>query len=239
MADGEPIIQGWPGWITNLTQTPTAIRNQNPAPLDGTGLYVFSSPSGLGGLGLYANGQGTGNPGVVSTSSGGDGVAAAVAPGAYQGSAGIRGTSSDAFGFGVWGQGYYGVYGNSAADNGIAVEGDASGRNAVGVHGSATGGQGSIGVYAYAAGVDSAALQVNGRAVFSSCAQIVVPAGATSVVQSGLYLSTAAFVLATLQQNLPQVSVRAAVPDPAAGTVTIYLTAPAPVDATVAWMVVN
>jgi hypothetical protein len=143
-------------------------------------------------------------------------------------------------GIGINGVGRKGMVGQSTIDSGIAVEGDASGSGAVGVYGSATGGQGSVGVKAYAAGVDSAALQVNGRAVFSSSARIVVPAGAHSVVQSGLSLGPAAFVLATLQQDLPQVSVRAAVADPAAGTVTVYLTAPAPAGgATVAWMVVN
>jgi hypothetical protein len=143
-------------------------------------------------------------------------------------------------GTGIIALGRLGVVGQSLIDSGIAVEGDASGTGAVGVYGSATGGPGSVGVKAYAAGVDSAALQVNGRAVFSSSARIIVPAGAHSVVQSGLSLSPAAFVLATLQQDLPRVSVRAAVADPAAGTVTVYLTAPAPAGgATVAWMVVN
>jgi hypothetical protein len=143
-------------------------------------------------------------------------------------------------GIGIYALGRLGLVGQSEIDSGIAVEGDVSGSGAVGVYGSATGGPGSVGVKAYAAGVNSAALQVNGRAVFSSSARIVVPAGARSVVQSGLSLSPAAFVLATLQQDLPRVSVRAAVADAAAGTVTVYLTAPAPAGgAPVAWMVVN
>ena len=50
-----------------------------------------------------------------------------------------------------------------------------------------------------------------------------MPAGATTGTQSGLSLSGAAFVLATLQQDLQGVLVRAAVVDAAAGTVTVHL----------------
>jgi hypothetical protein len=247
MADGQPIIQGILGAANNQTQTPTDLTNQaaaGPGP-NGTGLFLFSGASGMG---LYVVARGTyNNPGVQSFSYGGDGVNAYAlglgAPDPVTGvppdSAGVRGTSLSPNGYGVEGQGFYGMLGQSSADFGTGVEGDAFGNNAVGVHGAASGGSGSAGVYAYAPGVDSAALQVNGRAVFSSSGTIVIPARAISAAQSGLSLSTAAFVLATLQQNLPQVSVRAAVPDPAAGTVTIYLTAPPPVDVTVGWMVVN
>jgi hypothetical protein len=54
-----------------------------------------------------------------------------------------------------------------------------------------------------------------------------------------LYLSSAAFVIATVQQDLPNVMVRAAVPDAAAGTVTVYMLRAAAVDVTVGWMAVN
>ncbi|HXZ73412.1 MAG TPA: hypothetical protein VEH31_21415 [Streptosporangiaceae bacterium] len=246
MADGGPIIQGVAGWATNLTQTPTSLSNVAPAPSDGTGLYLFGSASGRA---LYAVGNGANNAGVQSYSWGGDGVVGYAQPTSAPGSAGVRGSGAAPDGagvlgshqsrVGVWGQGPIGVVGQSEADYGIGVEGDASGRGAIGVFGEASGGQGSVGVYATAPLVDSAALQVNGRAVFSSSGKIVVPAGATSAAQGGLSLSTAAFVLATLQQNLPNISVRAAVPDPATGTVTVYLTAPAPVDASVGWMAVN
>jgi len=245
MADGGPIIQGVAGWGANLTQTPTRLTNGAPAAGDGTGLYLFSGASKWA---LYAVAQGT-DAGVRSLSYGGDGVDGYAEPTSAPGSAGVRGESAAPDGagvyglhqsrVGVWGDGPIGVVGQSAADYGIGVEGDASGRGAIGVFGEASGGQGSVGVYATAPLVDSAALQVNGRAVFSSSGKIVVPAGATSAAQAGLSLSTAAFVLATLQQNLPNISVRAAVPDPAAGTVTVYLTAAPPVDATVGWMAVN
>src|SRR4029453_18964091 len=115
---------------------------------------------------------------------------------------------------------------------------DASGQGAIGVFGAASGSRG-IGVYATAPSPDSAALQVNGRSVFSQSGRSVVPAGATSATQSGLSLSTAAFVVATLQQNLPGVAVRAAIPDPVAGTVAVFLPGVPRGDAGVGWMAVN
>jgi len=201
---------------------------------------------GNAGMGVYASSS-TGT-GLVATSTQGSGAIVQTEQGPIAMLCENLSSDANSIGFvgyagngtGIGAVGVFGVVGQSNADGGIAVEGDASGSGAAGVFGSATGGPGSAGVKAYAAGVDSAALQVDGRAIFSSSGQIVVPAGARSVVQPGLSLSPTAFVLATLQQNLQRVSVRAAVADPAAGTVTVYLTAPAPAGgATVAWMVVN
>jgi hypothetical protein len=139
---------------------------------------------------------------------------------------------------GVVGSGSIGVLGTNLREFGIGVEGNGVDQGSIGVFGMSTGERG-IGVYATANAAGSAALQVNGRSVFSNSGQIVVPAGATSGSVSGLTLSAAASALATLQQDLPGVSVRAAVPDPAAGTVTVHLSAAPAVDATVGWMVVN
>ena len=61
----------------------------------------------------------------------------------------------------------------------------------------------------------------------------------TSGSQAGLSLSTAASVIATLQQDLAGILVRAAVADPAAGTVTVHLNQAPTVDATIGWMAVN
>lgn len=239
MADGGPVIQGSPGWGTNITQTPTQLANGAPAG-DGTGMYLFS---GTNGMGLYVVGRGVNQPGVQCYSYAGDGIVA-ISPM----SAGVRGLSQAPNGVGVhgsnpqwvgiWGDGSIGVVGRSSSDFGIGVEGNASGQGAVGVFGAASGSQG-IGVYATAPNPDSAALQVNGRAVFSSAGRVVVAAGATSGTQSGLTLSAAAFVIATLQQDLPNVLVRAAVPDAAAGAVTVHLNQAPTVDATVGWMAVN
>jgi hypothetical protein len=208
-------------------------------------MYLFS---GTDGRGLYVVGRGANQAGVQCYSYAGDGVVAIALPFGSPASAGVRGRSLAPNGVGVhgsnpqwagiWGDGSIGAVGQSSSDFGIGVEGDASGQGGVGVFGAASGSQ-SIGVYATAPDPDSAALQVNGRAVFSSAGRIVVPAGATSGTQSGLTLSAAAFVIATVQQDLPNVLVRAAVPDAAAGTVTVHLNQPPTVNAMVGWMAVN
>jgi hypothetical protein len=140
---------------------------------------------------------------------------------------------------GVWGDGAIGVIGQSQREFGIGVEGDASADGGIGVFGAATGNRGGVGVYATAPSSSSAALQVNGRAVFSSSGRLVVPAGATSASQAGVVLGPASLVLALLQENLPGIAVRAAVPDPTAGSVTVHLTQAPPADTVVGWMVVN
>jgi hypothetical protein len=244
MADGGAVIQGSPGWLGNTSQTPNQLDNGATSG-DGTGLYLFGG--GTYGPTLYAVASGAPREGVRAYSYQGDGVNGIALPYGQNG-VGVRGPSLapdgvGVLGFhpqrtGVWGSGSIGVVGQSSHDFGIGVEGDASGQGAIGVFGAASGSRG-IGVYATAPSPDSAALQVNGRAVFSQSGRIVVPAGATSATQSGLSLSTAAFVVATLQQNLPGVAVRAAIPDPVAGTVTVFLTGAPSVDATVGWMAVN
>jgi hypothetical protein len=245
MADGGPVIQGSPGWSTNVTQTPTQLVN-GAAAGDGTGLYLFSGGDGRG---LYVVGRGANQPGVQSYGYAGDGVSGVALPyGGAASNAGVRGQSLAPSGagvhgshrrfVGVWGDGPIGAVGQSMSDYGIGVEGDASGQGAIGVFGSASGARG-VGVYATAPSPDSAALQVNGRAVFSSAGRITVPAGATSGTQAGLSLSGAAFVLATLQQDLQGVLVRAAVVDAAAGTVTVHLDQAPAVDVLVGWMAVN
>ena len=52
-------------------------------------------------------------------------------------------------------------------------------------------------------------------------------------------LATASLVLATVQQNLSGVYVRAAVPNIAAGSFTVYLSKAPSATAKVAWFVVN
>jgi hypothetical protein len=265
MADGGPVIQGIPGWPANLTATPTQLVNGATAG-DGIGLYLFA---GSNGDGLYVVGRGGGRAGVRSYSYDGDGVhgvalgpsAAAGVRGASASAAGVLGEAfapdapgvqgihqaggSDGVGVygsartGVWGDGAIGVIGQSQREFGIGVEGDASADGGIGVFGAATGSRGGIGVYATAPSSGSAALQVNGRAVFSSSGKLVVPAGATSATQAGVVLGPASLVLATLQENLPGIAVRAAVPDPTAGSVTVHLTQAPTADTVVGWMVVN
>lgn len=236
MANGDPLIQG----AVNTTQSATQLVNLAGAG-DGTGLYVA--------------GHGADRAGGVFYGWEGDGVQATALPGSPNG-AGVRGLSyatsgvgvhglsrlgsgAPGAGYGVWGEGAIGTVGITERDFGIGLEGNASGEGVIAVYALAYGNR-AIGVAAYAPlENDGAALYVNGRAVFSSSGRIVVAAGATSGSQSGLTLSAAALVIATIQQDLPDVVVRAAVPNPATGTVTVHLNHATNVDAAVGWMVVN
>jgi hypothetical protein len=244
MADGDALIQGQPGWLGNSSQTPTQIVNGG-ASGDGTGLYLFGSNDGRG---LYVVGRGANQAGVQSYSYASDGVSALALQYGSPVSAGVAGRSlaqngvgvygSHPHWIGVWGEGSVGTVGQSSSDFGVGVEGNADGEGGVGVFGAATGSQ-AIGVYAVAPSPESAALQVNGRAVFSSAGELTLSKGAKNGTQWGLTLSASAFVIATLQQNLPGIYVRAAVTNAAAGSVTVYLNKAPKADARVGWMVVN
>jgi hypothetical protein len=83
------------------------------------------------------------------------------------------------------------------------------------------------------------ALQVSGPAAFSRSGVITVAAGKPSATQTGVTLTAASLVLATMQQNLTGIYVRAAVPNTAAGSFTLYLSKSPSVSAKVAWFVVN
>jgi hypothetical protein len=243
MADGDPVIQGAPGTTGNITQTPTNLSNSSTT-ANGTGLYLFS---GINGDGIYVVSRGTNRDGVRAYSYQGDGVQGYA--GIWgTGNAGVRGSGFSANSTGVSGsgeqagargEGTIGVIGQSTPEFGIGVEGDASGEGSIGVFGITTGGGGGVGVYATAPSADSAALQVNGRAVFSSSGRLVVLAGATSATQTGLTLNGASLVLALLQEDRPGVAVRAAVPNPGAGFLTVHLTQAPTANTAVAWFVLN
>ena len=85
------------------------------------------------------------------------------------------------------------------------------------------------------------ALQVDGTAKFSRSGVAVVPARRKEVVVTGVLLTAASIVLATVQQYRPGsgVSLRAAIPDPAANSFTLRLTAVTSEDVRIGWFVVN
>lgn len=167
--------------------------------------------------------------------------------------AGVVGEASDAAGFGVeginrhglqggygvlgfartgvWGDGTIGVIGRGLTQYGIGVEGDALGATSANA--------GGIGVYATAPNPGSTALQVRGSAVFSSGGHVTVPAGSDRITVTRPTLGPASMVLATVQQDKPGVAVRAAVPDPAAGSFTVFPTQTSATETAVAWFVIN
>src|SRR5439155_24157011 len=127
------------------------------------------------------------------------------------GNNGVYGTTAN--------QPYSGVVGEHT-NNGKGVAGYTSG-DGYGVWGSVPGASG-VGVFAGNTG-GGVALQVSGRTNFSRAgAGTVLNSSFKSVTVPGP-ISLSTWVVATLTQDLPDVFVRAAVPDPANSAIVIYL----------------
>lgn len=103
---------------------------------------------------------------------------------------------------------------------------------------------GAVGVDAVATG-GGTALKVSGKSSFTGATSfsrsgvLTAPGGTNHVQKTGIALTSSSYVLATLQTNTPGVWVRAAVPDTASNTITVYFNTNAPAGAKVAWFVVN
>lgn len=85
------------------------------------------------------------------------------------------------------------------------------------------------------------ALQVDGTAKFSRSGVAIVPVGRKEATVTGVLLTAASIVLATVQQYRPGsgVSLRAAIPDAAGNRFRLLLTEAAREDTRVGWFVVN
>jgi hypothetical protein len=83
------------------------------------------------------------------------------------------------------------------------------------------------------------ALKVSGTAAFSRSGVLTVAAGKSSATVTGVALSAASLVLATLQQHTTGVYVTAAVPKVSGSSFTVYLSKAPTVSTKVAWFVVN
>jgi hypothetical protein len=173
-----------------------------------------------GGVGVLGSSQSVGVEG-----QGADGVRGFTGA---QGGHGVLGVSQPpSAGTGVFGYANtgVGVMGISSADFSIGVYGETLGRNGAGVYASAPN--------------DSSALEVVGKASFSRSGIVTIPAGASQITNSVSSLTSDSLVLATLQQNRPGVWVRAAVPDVAANSFTIFLNQAVVVATNVAWFLLD
>jgi len=130
---------------------------------------------------------------------------------------------------------------NPNGNEGTALRAEAGGVRSTGAYVATTdqtGDRDSVGLHAFCGG-NGAALYVDGRASFPSIAgKLIVPAGAAQATQVAP-VTNDSVVLATMQQNVANVSVRAAVPAPAGGSFTVFLTQAAPTNATVGWFVLG
>jgi len=200
----------------------------------GSGSGVLGSGGDSGGAGVTGFGGGNGT-GVIGNGDGsGSGVVGNSGAGDAHGVEGFgSGTGSGVVGRGGAGGGA-GMVG-SALGNGSGVVGIGAGSGA-GVEGIS--GAAGIGVLAESS-AGGTALKATGRVVFSRSGVLTVAAGKSTITKTGVALTKASLVLATLQQDVPGVWVRCAVPNVTAKSFTVHLSKAVSATTKVAWFVLN
>ena len=219
-ANGDNVILGQ----SNTATTMTAITNST----DGD-TALFAAATGFG-------------TGLNGTSDSGNGVFGVT----HGDGAGVHGQAGSDSGTGVTGVnsgGGNGVFGEANNSSASGVYG-LNGGTGFGVAGRAASGFGVLGDSADGVGVwansqNATALKVTGKAKFSRSGVLAVAAGKSSATQTGVQLSPASLVLATLQQDRSGVWVRSAVPKVSAHSFTVHLSKTVPARTKVAWFVVN
>jgi len=212
----------------------TGLGGPNGNDLNDAGAGVQGTGGG-GGPGVSGQGGPDNGNGVHGTARGtgagvrGDGDLSGAGVVGFGGSSsgnGVEGTGGGGNGIGVWGMGQgtgAGVLGTGI--NGPAVHGKADSATAIGMLAEHTAG--------------GVAFQASGTARFSRSGVLTVPAGKSTVSKTGVALTSASLVLATLQQDRAAVWVRSAVPDVAANAFTIHLSKAVSSSTKVAWFIVN
>jgi hypothetical protein len=129
-----------------------------------------------------------------------------------------------------------GIYGrsNTGGTNGRGLTGFCA--SGIGLLGQTNTG---VGVRAYSGTNTGMALRVSGKAAFDRSGKLTITAGHSSITLTGIPLTSASFILATLQTNVTGLSIQAAVTNPAGSRFTIYLNKAPSVNVSVAWLAVN
>jgi hypothetical protein len=207
------------------------LGQNNTGATAGTGLFDTGGESAVladPGTGIGVVGRGGGNGSGVEGHGAGSGTGVFGAGGASNG-IGVTGVGAGTSGLGVLGDAGSasgtGVFGNGGSGGGAGVRGESAAAGRVGVLAENTAG--------------GTALMATGPAVFSRSGLLTVAAGKSSAAKTGVALTSASLVLATLQKDASGVWVRSAVPNVAASSFTVHLSKAAPASTVVAWFVVN
>jgi len=196
------------------------------------GMIVVTAQNGAAGIrgtgpayGLYGSSTGVGAYG--SSTGGGDGVYGQGANGldgvgtenGVQATGGTFGVFASGTDYGVFGSApNHGVYGRATDNAGAGLEGEAASASGFG-------------------------LRVTGKVELSRSGTATIAGTSTtplsSVVVSGVALSAKSIVFTTVQKNITGTWVRAAVPNVAGSSVTIYLNKAVTKSVPVAWMVIE
>jgi hypothetical protein len=213
-------------------------------PSKGVGVQGEGTGGGTGVIGK--GGLGGGNGAQFFGSGSATGVVASGGPDNSVGVEGVgTGSGTGVAGFGGSNSGA-GMMGEGGPPNGTGVQGTGLGAGD-GVLGVASGGNGVHGKATTAAGVGvradntagGAALQATGPAIFSRSGVLTIGAGKSTATKTGVALTTASLVLATLQDNRAGIFVQAAVPNISGSSFTIHLSKAVSANTKVAWFVVN
>jgi hypothetical protein len=174
----------------------------------------------------------------------GDGV---VGYGGAAGGAGVHGVALSNVGNnadGVVGEGAgsgNGVAGYGGANGGTGVLGAGAGQSpdppGNGIHGLTSDARGAGVIAENTAG--GTALRAIGTAKFSRSGKLTIRAGSSEVTKTGVPLTAASLILATLQQNVSGVYVQAAVPNVSGSSFSIHLNKAVSASINVAWFIVN
>jgi hypothetical protein len=171
----------------------------------------------------------------------GSDVPVPAAEGDGDGSPELWGTSASGRGAGVRGSGRFGVVGEGTHSG---VTGDGF----VGVQGTSSivdGGERGVGVWARAVAPGSTALRADGPSEFNGVARFArsgvatVRRGSASAVVSGVPMTAATVILATLQSRVDGTYLHAVETDVAGESFTIYLTAAPSRDVRLGWFAVG
>ena len=175
--------------------------------------------------------------GVFGSSSGGDGVRGESHSGigvhgvGLNTATGMQGSSSSGAGVAGFSSTGTAVFGLTSS----ALQSAVSGQNL-------DAGPGVLGFSSKGIGVKASgktALDVHGPAVFSRSGTLTIAAGHKSATEQGVELTGASIVLVTVQNDVPGVVVRSAVPHVASASFTVHLTKAPTKAITVGWFIVN
>jgi hypothetical protein len=225
--DGEAVLLGMTNFGTVTTAIQDTVGSYDLFYLYSAGGAALRSMSNTG-AGIVA--QSNLGTGIAATSLHDNGVHASSGNGAKSGlwaentagGYGVSGSTGGSTAAGVWGSnagGGQGVRGTSVS--GVGVRGTA--KTGVGVHAQADPG--------------AVALRVDGRVQFQRSGRVKVNAGQSSVLVTLAGVTTASYVIATLQANVAGLYVRGVVP--AAGSFRIYLSKAVASTVYVGYLVVN
>ena len=200
--------------------------------------FTGSTPARPGGFGVY--GLSVDGTGVAGVSASGVGV---LAKGGYYGLHAIAtGNSNAVFAESSGGAAtILALAGGAAAIVGVSeyhtVIADTTGDGCAGLDATDSSSSGGFGVRTTS--FNGAALDVHGRAQFSSSGVATVAAAHSSVVVTSWPVTSSSQILATMQTHRAGIHIEAATPDPASGHFTIYLSGTVSAATNIAWFVLN